>query len=620
MSKINVLSSKIYNRIAAGEVVERPSSIVKELIENSLDAGATKITVKILDGGISYILVSDNGEGIEKSQLKNALLPHATSKISKLEDLDNINSFGFRGEALASIASVAKVSISSKTKEQESGAEIYAEGGRIEQVLDCSCPNGTEILVQNLFFNTPARAKFLHKPRTEESEVTATVKRFILSNPKVSFTYVVDGEDVMRSYGEGLEPAMVCLYGGGILKNTFYIDADRNGIKINGYISRQHFTKPNRSHQIVFLNGRYIVNQTISSAIANAYSTYLMKRQYPFYVLNITVPTEIVDVNVHPNKLDVRFSDNQIVYGTIYTVISKVLDGTADALNIITENKTESAVDLKKTPASVLRRERYPKYFEQPMKKFIIELNDNVTKSLEEITPVEELRKQTQKETVDIFAENKAFLEKLDAEKRRQEVVQQEVKIDREFRIIGQALNTYLILDDGVDVYFIDQHAAHERILFDKLNSSVKNNSIDVQPLLVPFVLNVNNLEFDFLLNKKQVLNSMGIEFDEFGRNAFKVSALPVFLSEMNVEKFFNEIIGEINQLKDITVNDILMEKLAQKACKSAIKSGDKMSDSDIKALLDSLKNNLGLKCPHGRPIAIKLTRMEIDKWFKRIV
>ncbi len=617
--KINLLSSKIYNRIAAGEVVERPFSVVKELVENSIDAGAKNIQIEIEGGGISSIKIIDDGFGIEKSELKKALLPHATSKISTLKDLDNITSFGFRGEALASIASVSRISIESKPKNQELGAMICADGGEISGVSECAIPNGTIITVNNLFYNAPVREKFLKSVKSEESEISSTVARFILGNPDISFKYLVDNKVVYQSFGDGFESAMACVYGVETIENCFYINVEKHGIIINGYISKHHFTKGNRSYQTTFVNGRYVQNQTISSAVINAYSSYLMKRQYPFFVLNIILPSEIVDVNVHPNKLDVRFANNQIVYGSIYSVVSKVLDGSSEALNIVVgksennkqiteqiakENVTHNNIEINKKFSSLVFNDSGSNTTKVKSvefdDKFVLSKNDNVA---------------------DIFAENKAFLEKLAQEKaKKEEILQETLCSVKELRFIGQALNTYLICEDGMDLYFIDQHAAHERILFDKLNLAVKNSEIITQPLLVPYIINVNNQEYDFLIAKITTLNSLGIEISEFGRNAFKVSAIPAFLLDLNIKIFFDDILSDLNQLKTLTVGDLLVEKLAQKACKAAIKSGDKLSDIEIEVLIDKLKENIGLKCPHGRPVAIKITRMEVDKWFKRIV
>ncbi len=628
MGLINVLSSKIYNRIAAGEVVERPASIVKELVENSLDAGANNITVEIVSGGISSIKISDNGSGIEKSELKKALLPHATSKISSIKDLDNISSLGFRGEALASIASVSKITIISKPKNQEFGASIYAEGGEISEITDCAASDGTEITVNNIFFNTPAREKFLKSERSEESEISSVMAKFILGNTSVAFKYISDNKIIYQSYGDGFEASMSCIYGPSIISDCFYIDTVKNGIKINGYIGKHHFTKGNRSYQTIFVNGRFISNQTISSAIANAYSSYMMKRQYPFYVLSINVPTEIVDVNVHPNKLDVRFANNQIIYSSLYSVISKVLDGSSEVLSIVSEEKTttlEITNDIKKDYAT--HNNNFNKFLnDKPIKKVDLgfaKLKCDVAETL----PFEKnIDAPLDKKTVDIFAENKAYLEKLEKEKNNkiyateQKSEQQSFFIERDLNFVGQVLNTYLVFDDGQDLYLADQHAAHERILFDKLNQALKNSDIIKQPLLFPYILCVNNQEFDFICTKIDMFQSLGVEISEFGNNTFKISAIPAFLGDMNIQSFFDDILSDLNFLKTITVNDILLDKLAQKACKSAIKSGDKLSNFEIAFLTKKLKENIGLKCPHGRPVAVKITRTEIDKWFKRIL
>ena len=626
MSVINILCSKIYNIIAAGEVVERPASVVKELVENSLDAGATSIEIEITGGGINSIRIRDNGSGIPKSELKKALMPHATSKISKLSDLDSISSLGFRGEALASIASVSKITIISRTKEQELGAKIYSEGGLDEEINDCGASLGTEILVNNLFFNTPAREKFLRTERGEESEITSIVSKFILGNTSVAFKYVADNKVVYQSYGDGFESAMACIYGFDIINNCFYIDTEKNGIKINGYIGKLHYTKGNRSYQSCFINSRIISNQTVSSAISNAYSSYLMKRQYPFYVLSLTLSPSIVDVNVHPNKLDVRFSNNQVIYSSLYSVISKVLDGTSDALNIVSSDKQkdyQNTSDIKCDYAShTAPKDSY--IFEKPVEKPILEkavlFDSEYSKKISSIANNVNNSNFNNSAVIDIFAENKAFLEKLEKEKASKIISQEKIEIKLDLKFIGQALNTYLIFEDGLDLYFVDQHAAHERILFDRLNQQLKDNSIVKQPLLLPFILNLNSLEYEFINSKLELLSSLGFEVNEFGNCSFKVSSVPSFLVDMNIKKFFDEILSDLSGLKQITFNSLLTEKIAQKACKSAVKSGDKLSEVDIQFLTDKIKENVGLKCPHGRPVVVKISRVEIDKWFKRII
>lgn len=648
MSKINVLSSTIYNRIAAGEVVERPASVVKELVENAIDSGAKSITVEIADGGTSFIRVTDDGCGIEKSELKKALLPHATSKISKLSDLDNILSLGFRGEALASIASVSKITIESKPAAQENGASIHAEGGEAEDVADCGAADGTTITVNNLFYNTPAREKFLKTPRGEESEISTVMARFILGNLNVAFKYVADGKTIYSSYGDGLESAMVCIYGTGIIENCYYIDVEKNGLKISGYIGKSFYAKPNRTYQTFFLNGRYICNQTVASAIGNAYAAYLMKRQYPFYVLSVSVPPETVDVNVHPNKSDVRFSNNSIIYGTLYSVVSKVLDGSSEALNIITErpvkqiktskeNSDEKPHDYathnisgKELDDDLFSKKDYAKYdyksvtfADSGAKSASFYSDDFVNKEKNNANDTNSIVR-------DIFAENKAYLETLEKRKNQAkngnlfqpiaQAAQQEISVKKELKYIGQVLNTYLVLEDGADLYFADQHAAHERLLFDKFKGQIDRGAVDSQPLLAPYIIDCSDDEFAFLSAKKETLKEMGIIIEEFGSSAFRVSEIPVCFSDLNFGNLFDDILSDLNELKNISLQSLLKDKIAQKACKAAIKSGDKLRDQEVQVLLKALNENIGLKCPHGRPVVVKITRTEIDKWFKRIV
>lgn len=621
MAKINLLSSKIYNRISAGEVIERPYFVVKELVENSIDAGATNILIEIENGGISKITISDNGTGIEKSELKKAILPHATSKISTLKDLDNITSLGFRGEALASIASVSKITITSKTKNQELGARLEAEGGDIINFSDCGATDGTLIEVKNLFYNTPVRAKFLHSERSEESEISSTVARFILCNPNISFKYSANGSVVYQSFGDGFESAMSCIYGINTIKECYYIETEKHGITICGYLGKPHFTKGNRSYQTVFLNGRYVVNQTVSASIANAYAPYLMKKQYPFYVLSLTIPTEIVDVNVHPNKLDVRFQNNQIIYGTLYSILTKILDGSSEVLNLVSETPNNKQITNNNhidyaTHNGKLMSSKFHADIQSPRK-----FNDIVFSDVKPSLNFDDKKEET-KHSVDIFAENKAYLESLEKKKQglQSPEIQTSIAINIDLKYIGQLLNTYLLYEDGVDLYIVDQHAAHERILFDKLNVSYNNSKVITQPLLLPFILNVNNNEANFINNKLNLLNNIGIEISEFGKNTFKISAIPTFLTELNLKKFFDDLLSDLDGLKNLTINSLLVEKIAQKACKAAIKSGDRLSELDIDIITKKIKENLGLKCPHGRPVVVKITRTEIDKWFKRII
>ncbi|MBO7187338.1 MAG: DNA mismatch repair endonuclease MutL [Clostridia bacterium] len=633
MAKINVLDSKTYNKIAAGEVVERPFSVVKELVENSIDAGATNIKIEIENGGIDLIKITDDGCGIEKNELPKSILAHATSKLIKIEDLDNMLTLGFRGEALASISSVSKFKITSKTADQENGAYIYTEGGLNTVLEDVPALDGTVIEVKNLFFNVPARQKFLKSVRAEEGEITNIVLRLILGYPDIAFKYIADGKIVYQSFGDGFENALVAVYGAKTVSDCFFIDTIKHGLRIYGYLGKHYFTKGNKSHQSLFVNGRYVINSTVSSAIANAYSAYLMKRQYPFFVLKVDMPREIVDVNVHPTKSDVRFSNNQVVYGSIYSVVSKVLDGSSEVLNIVEDATSYNEIDQKlvvDTVKTEIVNENKNKFFDNIVfsdtKSSDDSDNFSVSRNLDK---AEKTRKEKDKKYDDIFAENKAYLEALEKKKQsaqeKQEIIPQTIvqeKIETEIRLdfLTQALNTYLILESDESLYFIDQHAAHERLIYDKLINSVTNGNLAIQPLLVPFVLNLSPIEFEFLQGKVNTLSKIGIELEEFGINSLRVISVPTLLISMNFEKFFSEIIGDMQDYSNDKLPEYILDKLAQKACKSAIKSGDKLDKSEIDALIKELKNNLGLKCPHGRPVAVKISRTEIDKWFKRII
>lgn len=647
MAKINILDSSVFNRIAAGEVVDRPYSVVKEFVENSIDSGASEIVVEIERGGKELVRVSDNGSGIEKDDFRSAFLPHATSKIARVEDLDVISTLGFRGEALASIASVAKVTVKSRAKGSDCAYSIICNGGLLGEMSPCARDEGTEICAENLFYNTPVRAKFLKTDKGEETEISNFVSRFILGNPKISFRYIVDGNIVLQSFGEGLEEAVAAVYGAQVLRECYCIKTIKHGISISGYIGKPSYTKANRTYQSTFVNGRYVVNTTISSAISNAYASYLMKRQYPFYVLFIDVPPEVVDVNVHPNKADVRFENNQVIYSSIYSVISAVLDGNASALEYIvgagqddvspqnTDNRitlsdiksnkstgdssaSQLVSDLPSVATSVGQQKINLSYkIDRPVLQSLV-FEDSGAKSEFSIVKPEQNTGDQNKGFVsssdDIFEENKMFI--WAAEKKAQ---QQKIIFDRaEYR--GCLFNTYLFYEVGDDCYLIDQHAAHERLLFDRLKKEMERREVVKQPMLVPYVLKVNAAEAEFLTEHLQILEEIGFECEQFGIDSFKVSTVPMELQDISLSSFFAEVLNGVGGLKAIRLSDILRDRLASAACKHAVKGGMALSDSEKNNLFDMLAGDMGLKCPHGRPIAVKLSRYEIEKMFKRIV
>ena len=671
MPKINILDSSVYNRIAAGEVVDRPYSVVKEFVENSIDAGAKNITVSIERGGKNLICVSDDGGGIEESDLRSAFLPHATSKISSADDLDAIHTLGFRGEALASIASVAKVRLRSKYRAADAAFEITCTGGALGEISPCALGVGTEIVAENLFYNTPVREKFMRTDKGEESEITNFVERFVLGNPHIAFRYFVDGKLVLQSFGGGLDEAVAAVYGASVISQCYRIDAFKHGVHIHGFIGRPDFTKANRTYQSTFVNGRYVSNNTVSSAISNAYASYLMKRQYPFYILFIDVPTEIVDVNVHPNKADVRFENNQVIYGTIYSVISAVLDGNANALEYIVGAKDTPAepAPLKQEETKGLAETIPPKTekcsepapFDREARPILPSSDPALKKSTPSVAapmtdkprqnssvlgrandpvsaqnanfrfsrPADEsggirmvfhdsgsaaLTPSEQENGADIFAENKRYLEELDRKAKQQKII-----FDRA-QYKGTLFNTYLLYEEGDDVYIIDQHAAHERLIFDRLKAEMDEREVVRQPMLVPYVLTVNAEEFAFLSEHLQSIADIGFDIEEFGVGSFKVSAVPLDLQEIDLSSFFNELLKDVGSLRAVKLSELLRDKIAMTACKHAVKGGMDLTESEKEKLFTMLHGDMGLKCPHGRPIAVKLTKYEIEKMFKRIV
>lgn len=620
---INILSKEIYNKIAAGEVVDRPYSVVKELVENAIDAGAGEISVEIEGGGKRKVRVTDNGAGIEKEDLPRAYLPHATSKLKTAEDLFAVTTLGFRGEALASIAAVSRMRIVSKRAE-ENAYSLSSDGGVLGEVQEAAGADGTEVTVEDLFYNTPARLKFLKSDAQEEGEVSNMMARFILSRPKIAFTYSVNGKLKYRSFGDGLESALAAVYGAETVGKCYKISADKHGIRLYGYIGNQNFSKANRSYQSLFVNGRYVVNQTVGAAVSNAYAAYLMKRQFPFYVLFLDVPAEIVDVNVHPNKADVRFADNQIIYGSVYSVVSAVLDGNSRALEYLVSEKGAKAVQEEIPLPKAEIKSTFP---EKPARKMSYaeakkELSFDVSpvggrspapRLFDEREPFTMKVSSPQAEERDAFEENRSFL--LEQEKKKQE------KIDPEtLSFKGELFRTYLIYEVGDDAYFIDQHAAHERLIYNRLVARTQSREPLSQPMLLPYVLSVNPEEFAFLINKLPLLRELGFEAEEFGGTSVKVSAVPLDLQGIDLEAFFREVLGSMESLNAIKLEELIKDKLASAACKAAVKGGEYLTDEEAKSLISQMDGDMGLRCPHGRPVAVRMKKSELEKLFKRIV
>lgn len=710
MSKINVLDPSIYNLIAAGEVVERPASVIKELVENSIDAGAKNITIEIKNGGISFMQVSDDGSGIEESDFKSAFLPHATSKIKKADDLDSIFTLGFRGEALASIASVAKVKLVSKTKNDEMGSSLTVEGGKFGEISKVSSNVGTTITVRDLFFCVPARAKFLKKSKTEEQEITNIINRIVLAHPDIKFVYVVDDKRVLSSIGSTKKEAMFSVYGKESVNETLEVFAERDGVSVNGFVGKPTYSKSNRTYQTLIINGRYVINLTVQTAVANAYGDFLMKRQYPFFILYLNVPVTEIDVNVHPNKLDVKFLKSNLVYSVVFEAVSRALNDMDYVKQIDIE--TNAGLSFSKSFASNKPVEKIDKAgvnlnpfsFSNDMltksqkdemsdvlmnsvlednggivkdnfgigSKLLERLNEKIIESdngfadsnnygkdfskehiiiekhisndnQEQVCENQSIKtnynelisnQETAKGNTNLNSENSQILKQEDFNKEQkvqssfiQNAIYQKEKTEQidfaenEIKLVGKIFNTYLVIEWGQNMYLIDQHAGHERIKYDKLKAEYKTGNIVVQPMLIPFVLSLNPEDDQILYDNLEAIKSVGFDIDEFGDRTYKISAVPAIVADMDFNKFFSMFLAEKIGKNKITEDEIVKDKLMQMACKSAVKGGDDLSKTEIDNLIREMSDkNIVLFCPHGRPVVVRITKTEIEKWFKRIV
>lgn len=608
---INILPEDVFNKISAGEVVERPASIVKELVENSIDAGATKISIEVFDGGLREIIITDNGSGIEPEDIEKAFMPHATSKIQKSEDLENISSLGFRGEALASITAVSQVEMITKTENHDFGVQISYSGGKFQEKNEIGAANGTKIVVKNLFFNTPARLKFMKKPKSEEGEITHLLSRLILANPSVSFRYSADGKIIYNTFGNGLAEALYIVYGKDVYDNLIEVNSESGDMSIRGYIARPTLAKPNRTYGTLFVNGRLVNNYMIFSAITDALEGFIMKGKFPLFALNLNLPFEDVDVNVHPSKQEVKFANPGKIYGFVSNAIYKAVSNVNFIQNITNEEKDvqpveevkeENLTTLSKDEGSsfsyimniINKSSTEDKFANQPSKLVEIAIEEN-----EKIKPEESVSQQN-------FATSLPVNEQTKVE-----------EVFNHFEIIGVIFNTYIILQKGEFVYFIDQHAAHERQLYDKIMASVEQNEVTTQSLFMPIEIGINKKESSFLTENQEKFKNFGFNFTIFD-NVLKIVAIPYIISNMNIKDFFDSVFAEIDSFANKPLSYI-NERFTQLACKSAVKAGNVLSKQEISILLDRFaQNGHVLLCPHGRPIVLQLSRNEIEKMFKR--
>lgn len=648
MSKINILDKSVFNKIAAGEVVEKPASVVKELLDNSIDAGADKIEIKIVDGGIKNITITDNGSGILPDDFDKVFLAHATSKIKTVDDLAKIGTLGFRGEALASIASVSNVELISKVETEIFGRKCTVSGGEQSDVAEVGADNGTKISVSDLFFNVPARAKFLRKPRTETTEITNLVQRYILCNPDKSFLYVADGKTICQSTGGGLFDAIYVVYGKQASDSIIKVDStNRNsGIRVSGYIGLPTFSKPNRTYQTLSVNHRFVNSSMVSTCIANAYEHFLMKGQFPFYVLNIQIPLDKLDVNVHPSKMEVRFENSNEIYGNVYSAVSSALfecekittpqttikyksietGGVSFAQDSLEQkNPTESKkIDTISQPVDIFVDDKRSQSRAKNILDFSSEISsDSIDFATGEIrepsSPI--LNSMFQKHTIEQTMLDDSNQNADDEVAGIEKSKTQEFFETSDLKFVGTIFATYLIVEKQDKVYVIDEHAGHERLLFDRLVKQVDSQQVSKQNLLVPYTINTNQQEYDFVEDNIDSLQKLGFDIAPFGDRTFIVHSIPAILRDIDLNQFFASILTDLSKMKELKQSDLVLRELMQHSCKCAVRAGKILSSGEVNSLIEQMKQEkMQLQCPHGRPVVVELTKSQIEKWFKRIV
>ncbi len=657
MSKINILDTFTINKIAAGEVIENPSSVVKELVENAIDAGAKSIFIEIQEAGRKSIRVTDNGEGFYQLDMRKAFLRHSTSKIRKLEDLEQVISLGFRGEALASIAAVAKVQLMSMHKDAKVGHKIQVEAGKVVKEEEIGCPKGTTIVVEDLFFNVPVRQKFLKSDGAEASKISEILHRLALSHPEISFKYVKDDKIIFKTPGtNNLKAVVYTLFGRECASSLIEIKSESYSFKCSGFVSDSTFTRGNRSYYFTFVNGRYVYSQILNSAIENAYRSHIMINNFPAIFLNLQIaPTEI-DVNIKPKKLEIKFINENAIFKELFDLIIREVKASMsipdvveirepmvkepespieslDSLKVIGQkNDFENSINsLKEKPASLDLFEVKPT---EKKNADLLNMDGLFSRKPEEKlfpqpTEEEPFKKPSQERkspenfmTLNIFDNLPVLKTEFDEDVSllEQEAGPKKTKIP-ELNIIGSLFKTYILAEDVKDqsMIVIDQHAAHERINYEKYRAQFLGEKIVVQHLLKPFVLNLSNYELEQVLENIALFERLGFEIEEFGTNSIIIRTVPMLFGSPNLEIFIKDIL--VNLEKEIATNyELKLDKIMKIACTNSVKAGQKLNDLEINRLIKDLSEcEEPFTCPHGRPTLINLSKKEIEKLFGRI-
>ncbi len=674
MGKIALLDKNTIDKIAAGEVVERPASVVKELTENAIDAGANMITVELKEGGSGLIRITDNGSGIAADDVKTAFLRHSTSKIRTVEDLLTAGSLGFRGEALSSISAVAQVELITKTKDSFVGTRYQIDGGVEQAMEEAGCPDGTTFLIRNLFYNVPARRKFLKSAMSEAGLCSELMQRMALSRPEIAYKFINNGKIVLQTSGNGnLKEVIYQIYGREITANLLEVNhiEESAGISVRGFIGKPVVSRGNRNYENYFINGRYIKSSVVSKAIEEGYRSYMMQHKYPFTALHISMDTAMIDVNVHPTKLEVRFSDSEAVYYAVYHAVRDALAGK----NMIPQ--VGFGKEEKSTRVELQKKEARPEQFEtvrmaREMGK-AVESAGKAEESVGKIAakqslfvehkPVEAVKtsaadlfggtvlkeekapyesKKNDKDIVDsteVDAASKGSFEEdlksFQEEPKPQEQnapnvnVQEQMELPnllsdenkKEYRIVGQLFATYWLIEMDGQLFMIDQHAAHEKILFEQTMKRIREKEMLTQQIAPPYIASLSLREEEVLLAQAEVLRRLGFEFEHFGGRDYKVTGVPADLCGLTGGELFMQLLDELVAEKLHGSPEMLVEKVASMSCKAAVKGNMVLSEQEAKAMIDLLLTlDNPYHCPHGRPTTISMTKQEIEKKFKRIV
>ena len=592
---IQVLDQKTINQIAAGEVIERPAAVVKELVENAIDAGATAITIEIKEGGISFIRITDNGTGIPREDIKTAFLRHATSKISSPEDLLTVSSLGFRGEALSSISAVAQVELITKERGEITGVRYEIEGCTEKNWEEIGCPEGTTFIVRNLFYNTPARRKFLKTKTTEGNYIQDLVLRFSLAHADIRFTFLSDGKNKLQTSGDGqVKTNIFYNYGNDVARCLIPVRREENDIKLTGFIGKPELSRGNRSFINYFVNGRYIKSTIITKAIEDAYKEFLMNHRYPFVTLFLTIDSHVIDVNVHPTKMEIRFTNQEEIYQLFYQTLYDALKQRT----LIPEVGLEPEKKQK-----VIKPEVSPEKNAEPFEVVRQERNYSVAAS--EKRPVSEPEKKIEFNQLNLLKE---------------ELVREDKP---QFRIIGQVFDTYWLLEYQSELLIIDQHAAHEKVLYEKLMTRLKEKEGLTQNLAAPVVISLSGREQEVLKENQEIFKEIGFRFEPFGDREYLITGVPADFLNIPSKDLFLEMLDNMLEERgtDKANPEMVLNHCATMACKAAVKGNNRLSFAEAKSLFEQmLQMEQPYHCPHGRPTTIAMSKQEFEKKFKRIV